>query len=277
MTIELPSDLDSFLRDGQQFEYNVDRSEIGPIKLKDAASLYLSTISVYPNCQTITEDPFTGLHGVYRVEVCDLVADSEWYEPTGLFCWLPLFQQFGTVDREHGHIVRFQDVRWTDIVNNPLPYLDAKWDDHEAAVDVLPWCHFPFHLDDVAFSPYPDLCPIHGTAVCEMEGSHRYRSLRAYWYRIKRTDEWIQEYQSHFPCAGTPVTDSSVRCCVDCRTAEEAWIEVVHNEILKIPVSPDSDGYINCPGCLRGVLLSDPDKFTDGVHTACGQRILIVN
>lgn len=276
MSADPPQDLVSFLRDRRQFVYDAEESEIGPITLKDAASLRLSTLSVFPGCQSITSDPYGGLDGVYRVEVYDLVAKSARYDTKGLFCWLPAVQQFGSIDAEHGNIIAFPDIRWADIVSNPLPYLESQWDDVEGAVHILPWCYYPFYLakENATFLPYPDRCSIHDTSICEVEEQHAYRSLRCYFYRVERLEKWVEECQSKFPLGGSPISDTAVRCCIDCRKVEKEWIETIEREVANVPVTPDPEGYCICPGCFGGFYL-DSATFVNSVHTRCGQRILI--
>src|SRR5262245_44562610 len=107
MTAELPCDMLAFLRDGRRLEYDVGASEIGRITLKRDSDLRLSTITTFPGCQSIIFDPYEDLEGLYQIDVYNLVAQSELYDPEGLLCWIVALKQFGCVDPEHGDVITF--------------------------------------------------------------------------------------------------------------------------------------------------------------------------
>ena len=154
---DLPNDLLAFLRVSRQLNYDSQKSEIGRITLKSDVDLSTSTITTFPNCQSIIEDPYSDLDGLYQIDVYDLVAESEHYDTEGLLCWIVAVKRFGCVDPEHGDVLTFPDVTWTMLAKDPLPYLDAQWgDDDGVAQRVLPWLHFPFKIrkTETVLKPY---------------------------------------------------------------------------------------------------------------------------
>jgi hypothetical protein len=144
----LPHDLLEFLHAGRQLEYDVENSDVGPIKLKHDTDLSLATISTFPGCQSIIDDPYFGLKGLYQSAVYDLVAESQDFDTKGLLCWIVALKRFGCIDPEHGDIITFPGVTWTEISAHPLPFITAQWGGNVAAVRVLPWIYFPFKLSE---------------------------------------------------------------------------------------------------------------------------------
>lgn len=283
MKSSLPRDLIAFLEDGHQLEYDVDRSSIGNIRLKSAEDLAISTIALPDGCQSILEDPYSELNGHYHVEVVDLVAESDDYDPQGLLCWIVPLQQFGMLDPEHGDVLVFPGATWTDITAAPLNYLDALWGDDEAAERVLPWPYFDFEAcdSDLRIKPYGPSCPVHGVALTKQQSK---KPLLYDVLRRREPEDWLQNYLAKFPCSGVPVAEGELLCCPDCRTAEDAWIKSVEESITPIDAKPNETGWILCPGCGIRFSLGDADRFaftdaTDrvGVHLSCGQKLRVGN
>ena len=65
---DLPNDLLAFLRVSRQLNYDSQKSEIGRITLKSDVDLSTSTITTFPNCQSIIEDPYSDLDGLYQID-----------------------------------------------------------------------------------------------------------------------------------------------------------------------------------------------------------------
>lgn len=276
MTNELPDDLIAFLGAGRQFDYDADNSVIGRITLKRAADLSLTTIMVYPGCQSIIDDPYSDIEGLYQCDIYDLVAESEDYAPEGLICWIPALKRFGCIDPEHGDVITFPNVTWTDIAANPLPYLDSQWgDDYHVAVRVLPWIYFPFKpsATDVVIAPYGARCPVHNTPVTAQRCSKPHLFSV---YQQRNKDEWLQKRRTTFPCSGVPVTDDDLLCCPDCRAAEDAWIKFTVDSISPADATPNAHGWVQCPGCGTRFMITDSGVFSEGIHLNCGQRINVV-
>ena len=276
MTADLPDDLIAFLRAGRQLDYDADNSEIGRITLKRDADLTLTTITTFPGCQSIIDDPYSDIEGLYQADVYDLVAECRDYDPQGLLCWILALRRFGCIDPEHGDVITFPDVTWTDIAANPLPYLDSQWsDDYHVAVRVLPWIHFPFKLSktDVVIAPYGSRCPVHDTAATARRTS---RPQLFDVFRRRNMDDWLQKHQATFPYSGVPVTDDELLCCSDCRVAEDAWIQGIDDSISPADATPNAHGWVQCPGCGTRFSIVDSAIFAGGIHMTCGQKINVV-
>ena len=275
-TFDLPNDLIEFLGAGRQLEFDVQNSEIGRIKLKRDLDLTLTTITTFPGCQSNIQDPYSQFDGLYHTDVYDLVAESEYYDTEGLLCWIVALKRFGCIDPEHGDVITFADVTWTDIVANPLPYLVAQWgDDHDVADRVLPWIHFPFRFSevDVVLRPYGSQCPIHQIPVTVKQT--RKPPLFDVLQRRELKD-WLKNYRTTFPCSGVKYSDSELLSCPDCRAAENAWIQRIEDSIPLLDVTPNPHGWIKCPGCGIRFSLTDSKAFVDGLHLGCGQKINVV-
>jgi hypothetical protein len=276
MSVALPDDLLAFLRDGRRLDYDVDSSEIGRITLKRDTDLSVATITTYPGCQSIIDDPYEDMEGLYQIDVCDLVAESEAYETEGLLCWIVSLKRFGSVDPEHGDVVTFPGVTWTELAANPLPYLDAQWDHDGVGVRVLPWLHFPFKFSevDVVFEPYGPRCPVHGAAVAVQRTS---KPVLFDVIRRREPEDWLQNYLTIFPYSGLPVSEDELLCCPDCRAAEDVWVRQVEESISPADVVPNAHGWVQCPCCGIRFLPSDSNVFKNSIHLVCGQKINIVS
>jgi len=135
----LSADLLAFLREGRELEYDVVASEVGTLTHKEVSELSRSTITTFPGCDSIIEDPYEDLEdGEYQIAVYDLVAETEDYDPEGMQCWIIALKCFGSIDPEHGEVLSFPKVTWTAIVKSPIRYLAAQWQDGSGAARVLP-------------------------------------------------------------------------------------------------------------------------------------------
>ena len=275
MADQLPNDLLTFLRAGRQLDYDVDNSEVGRIVLKRDTDLVPTTITTFPGCQSITWDPYIGLEGLYQIEVYDLVAESERYDTEGLFCWIVALRCFGCVDPEHGDVLTFPGVSWTDITQDPQPYLDAQWGSYDVGVRALPWLHFPFKLRDseTVIPPYGSHCPVHQTAliVGPAQNPPLFDVLRE-----RTMAEWLRRYVTVFPCAGVPANDDEMLHCPVCRAAQEQWVAKIDNAIERLDAKPNAHGWVQCPGCGIRFSVTDPNAFSDGRCLTCAQKINLI-
>lgn len=274
MNIELPNDLLAFLRAGSQLRYDVKGSEIGGITLKRDVDLALTTIATFPGCQSIVDDPYETLEGLYQIDVVDLVAEAE-YCIEGLLCWIVALQRFGSIDPEHGDVITFPGAAWTDLVASPLRYLDAQWN-HDLGERVLPWLHFPFKLSEVEvlLAPYGTQCPVHGIrlAAGETQKPHLLDIMRR-----RELEDWLQQCQSAFPCGGVPLSEEALLSCPACRAAEDAWVQRIADAIAPIDAQPNAAGAVQCPACGWRFRPTDANVFLEGIHLLCGQKINVIS
>lgn len=272
----LPGDCMTALRKGFQFSYwKLLRSSIGSFNLKIADQLAVTTISTFPGCQSIMNDPFQPFEGMYHIDVIDLVADSSRYNSEGLFCWIPKLACFGAIDPEHGDVLTFPAVTWGDIVKSPKLYLDAQWGRSSVGVRVLPWVHFPFRIKESAIflSPYPAHCDLHKCYVTEHD---RQRHPMFDAYRDRDRDAWLNDSRSSFPWSGIPTDTMTLLSCKHCFDAETAWLQRIDDSILVLDARKNKGGFIQCPGC--GIRFSPTDRFSfvNAMHSPCGQKINVV-
>lgn len=307
MDANLPSDLLAFLSSGSQLKYDVDKSTIGPIVLKSGAELSRDTITTFPGCQSIIDDPYQDLDGLYQIEVYDLVAESDHYQAEGLLCWIIALQCFGVVDPEHGDVLTFPGVTWTNIVRSPTTYLDAQWDGGvglhvlswlgllrnvgvgprilswlrfawHAGVGqrVLPWLHFSYEIREyeTPLQPYESRCPVHDAPVTAqgLKKSPLFELLRR-----RETKKWLKDRLTSFPYSGLPVSEKKLLCCQACYAAEELWLNEVDAAIAPLEAKPNAHGWVKCPGCGSRFMTTDSGNFSNGLHLGCGQKIRIVN
>ncbi len=281
MAYSLPIDLIHFLRDGRQLEYDVSKCEAGQIRLKALGELAPAIIDVYPNCPTLDYDPYGGLfyakiEGRYQAKVFDLVARCDRYGEVGMLCWFSALSRYGCIDVEHGSVWMFPDATWTDIVANPQPYLDAQWFYEKVQCEhVLPWIHFPFRLEErnITLEPYPSICPIHQEPVVARKG-HK-PELHEVMCR-REFEDWFVNYRVAFPLSGLPLNDDEILSCSTCHSLENQWLTNVMNGIVPLDVEPNAHRWVQCPGCGIRFALYDAERFANGLHLTCGQKINVL-
>ena len=274
-THDLPSDLLTFLREGRQLEFDIQKSEIGPIQLVNAEDLQPTTIEVFPGCQSIVDDPYEELDGLYFVDVYDLIAEAEHYDPEGLFCYITALNCYGCVDSEHGDVITFPGLNWTQLAASPLPYLDAQWDDTSVGSRELPWLYFPFVLAETGkvIEPYGPVCPQHQVPL-----GRRTLDAMPSLALIRRIaeDDWIEQQSSTFPCPGVPVEGDVFLYCGRCRAAEDEWARQIDKTVVEsLDVTPYKDGWVQCPNCSLKFSFRDASVFAHNYHLTCGQKLNI--
>jgi hypothetical protein len=147
--VNLPQDLIDFLKSGKQLEYDIEACEAGRVKLKHLEQLFIEDFQVDSENSPLADfDPNAGEKGYYAVSGVSLLAEAEDYDPSGILLWLPQSRVFATWDCDHWNLLGFPGVNWRQIVNNPLPYLNAQWrKSKEIKVMYLAaWENYPFHI-----------------------------------------------------------------------------------------------------------------------------------
>ena len=272
---ELPDDLIRFLRVGRQLEYDASKCEAGRIELKNYDELSVSKVDVEPNYSLSVDDPYLDLEGHYQVEIIDLVKKCDSYSWEGLLCWFPALAGFGNVYGYDG-IVILLEANWSQIVAKPSPHLEANWHWEEVPCKrVFSWLHFPFKLDDreLILYSYPPVCSIHNEPVIAYTGS---KPTMFDVLRRRELADWLDQYLNSFPCSGLPLNESELLCCSTCRKMEEQWLTDVADAIVTFDVTPNAHGWVKCPGCGIRFALYDADRYRDGIHLSCGQKINVV-
>lgn len=150
--MDIPEDLREFLAEGKQLKYPAKKCEAGRVRLPRLEDLRERTF----RAQTYGtphehSDPHAGESGTYAVRGIDLIASCTGdYEPEGLLVWFPLEGRYGVVDIDHDYVLLFApQIRWSDIVKNPVPFINAEWSDEEDAdwmptEHLAPWHNYPW-------------------------------------------------------------------------------------------------------------------------------------
>ena len=148
--MNLPDDLSQFLQSGRQLDFGGLRCETGQIRLNTIPDLQVSTFHLQTYATPLQkEDPHKDDGEFYLIPAVSLVAECENYEPEFLLLWLPDEGLFGAGDEEHGHLLVFPGATWTDIVANPVLYLEAQWNlENGTGVYLRPWPKYPYKLWD---------------------------------------------------------------------------------------------------------------------------------
>jgi hypothetical protein len=146
MTPALPDDLQAFLRDGRQLEYDPSACEPGQVLLLPLGKHTLAEVWIDgKQLVGVADDPHAGNKGYYAVPAINLVGSCEAYDPEHVLLWLPEEGLYGTWDCDHWELCVFPRAAWTDIAADPLPYLNAQWYPSPAVAELfVPWPKYPF-------------------------------------------------------------------------------------------------------------------------------------
>ncbi len=133
--VNLPQDLKDFLQSGRELKYDHLKCELGKITLKKFDDLKVAEVKIDSQESPIYDnDPNKDKDGYYLVPVISLIEECENYESEFALVWLPNENLFGSWDCDHWDLKTFlklswfSKLKWKDIVENPLLYLNAKWD-----------------------------------------------------------------------------------------------------------------------------------------------------
>jgi hypothetical protein len=142
----LPKDLDRFLRDGLQLQYDRSFAEPGQVVLVEHVNLRLDTFGVFSiGKEQAFNDPNRGRSGHYAIPAVNLVSSSERRMPGGILLWVPTERNFGAWDCEQRDLWLFPKAIWYDIATNPLPYINAMWRSERVEKRwLVPWPKYPF-------------------------------------------------------------------------------------------------------------------------------------
>ncbi len=143
----LPPDLREYLTRENHLEYDAEDCEAGRITLKRLRSLRIKDIYVDSENSPLEEsDPNAGKRGYYAISAVSLLASCEGYDPEGILVWLPDQSTFGTWDNDHWDVLVFPNVSWTDIVKDPVPFINAQWRHGVPFEYLVPWPKYEFKL-----------------------------------------------------------------------------------------------------------------------------------
>jgi hypothetical protein len=116
----IPPDLYAFLQSGDVLHYDESASTVGRIRLVGADQLAEAEIEITSDDSDFHGiDPYGFLNGTYHLNVVNLVAESEDYDPIGILVWAPSYQSFGTWDSEHLSLLLFPGTTWKEIATAP--------------------------------------------------------------------------------------------------------------------------------------------------------------
>jgi len=129
MSFEIEQNLEVFLKEGTQLEYNESVFEAGKVELIKHDDLKLGYVNIV--------GPEYGKN-YYSIPAINLTSSAEGYDPEYILMWLPNEKKYGAWDSSHWIVYIFEGAKWSDIVSDPLTYLDAAFDGSDAAVELNP-------------------------------------------------------------------------------------------------------------------------------------------
>jgi len=148
--VDIPEDLKDFLTQGKQLDYDRFQCDAGLVKLKNLQSLKVENVEISTKrVKNISEqdDPNKNRNGAYIVPAVSLISECRNFDPDFILLWLPGEKMFGSLGGEYvNELLVFPNASWTDIVNDPIPYINSQWraDYNNVAQDFNPWQKYPF-------------------------------------------------------------------------------------------------------------------------------------
>lgn len=147
----LPEELQSFLKNESQLQYDASSIEPGRVGLSKLSELELGVVWVNSDDSPLQQDdPNTGEEGYYEVPAVSLTNECEAYDPEFILLWLPNEKLFGSWDCDHWDLHVFPGATWDDIVADPAKYIDTQWsaDEGGSSEYFKPYPNYPFQLGE---------------------------------------------------------------------------------------------------------------------------------
>jgi hypothetical protein len=143
----IPEDLGDYLKSKKQLEYDASQCVPGQISLLEYETLEIGEVYIdSEESPLIKTDPHAGEIGYYAVPAVNLVADCDGFDPDGILIWLPDQKCYGTWDCDHYDVLVFPHATWTEILANPLVYINAQWKPQGVLCQYfVPFPKYPFH------------------------------------------------------------------------------------------------------------------------------------
>jgi hypothetical protein len=133
-----------FLTTGQKLQYDHSKCEPGKVVLKSFTELKLGKVLINSSESPLyEEDPHADEKGYYEVPAVSLTKECASYDPEYILLWLPNEELFGSWDSDHWDLYVFPETGWSDIADDPIPYINAQWMDYNREVSEY-------------FQPFPD-------------------------------------------------------------------------------------------------------------------------
>jgi hypothetical protein len=150
--MNLPQDLTDYLKQRRQLEYDAAECEAGSITLLPLARLQIKLFPTDVDNGPIdnNDDPHCGEMGCYLIPAVSLAEECENFDAEGLLLWLPEESCFGTWDADHTLVEVFSpSVKWSDIADDPLSYVNSFWSDDRAGglAPLVPWPKYEYDPD----------------------------------------------------------------------------------------------------------------------------------
>ena len=135
---------------GRHLEYDALQCKAGRVTLVPLEKLrvrkYLTRPTADGHVPCLEDDPHQE-EGYYSVPAVNLVGHCcDDYQPDGILIWLPEEGLFGTWQTDHLAIWVFPRVSWSDIVADPLRFINRAMGigEHELLQELKPWPKHPF-------------------------------------------------------------------------------------------------------------------------------------
>ena len=141
----IPRDLHDFLSRPENRQVSLAGGEVRQIELCPPEELRLQKFMVDGN-ELFLNGPLDFDPGETReYEGYSLVKRCNDYDPDGVLVWFPEFNAFGTADCDHGRILLYPGISWSQICREPTWYYNGQWyPDRVSHSEVNPWYRKPW-------------------------------------------------------------------------------------------------------------------------------------
>lgn len=116
--MNLPQDLTDFIKSKSELIYNHKSVEPGFVGIIDFEKLELGKVWI--------EGTISG-KSYYEIPAINLTDQCESYDSEYILLYLPNEKMYGTWDSDHWILYVFPNTKWTDIVINPVEFINQQW------------------------------------------------------------------------------------------------------------------------------------------------------
>lgn len=115
---DLPSDLVTYLESPSIPLFSMAEGEVRTAELLSLADLQCTPYHIEPDSDEEDGVEFMGY---------SLLKSAGAYDPDGVLAWFPELGEYGAWDCDHHTLITFPGVAWSDIVAEPIWYINGQW------------------------------------------------------------------------------------------------------------------------------------------------------
>jgi|SRR5215469_15662969 len=138
--MNIPGDLHQFLSRAENRHLTLSEGELRDLTFFAPEELKLQKFIVDSFELRLNGPLKTDPREQRHYEAFSLIKTCKSYSPAGVIAWFPELRAYGSADTDHGRIIIYPGVSWTEIMREPTWYINGQWyPDRVAHEEVNPW------------------------------------------------------------------------------------------------------------------------------------------